>query len=170
MQAEPIKDGEEIEVHSKGQDWLSSWHPASLPPPEGRNHGAAGICVTEDGQVVLVTEDGMTWDIPAGRPEADETLRETLDREMLEEACGHVLDAKLLGYFRGLCIRGHEQGLILIRSFWLANIKLDAWDPQYEITARRLVAPAQVLDEISSSPWSPWRRIFARAFREAGLL
>jgi hypothetical protein len=172
MQLERVlEDGEEIEVHSKGQDWLSSWHPASMPPPDGRNHGAAGICVTADGLIVLVTEDGVAWDIPAGRPEGNETLRETLEREMLEETCGRVLDARLLGYFRGLCIRGHEHGLVLVRSFWRATIELDAWNPQYEITGRRLVTPAEALDEVSaSSPWSPWRRIFARAFHEAGLL
>jgi 8-oxo-dGTP pyrophosphatase MutT (NUDIX family) len=172
MQADSIlRDGEEIEVQSKGQDWLSSWHPAFLPPPQGRNHGAAGICITPDGLVVLVSEDGFAWDIPAGRPEPGETLRQTLDREMLEETCGRVQDASLLGYFRGLCIRGHEQGLILVRSFWRANIELDTWDPQHEIIQRRLVTPAEALDEVgSSSPWAPWRRVFARAFYEAGLL
>jgi ADP-ribose pyrophosphatase YjhB (NUDIX family) len=166
-----LRDGEEIEVNSKGQDWLSSWHPPSKPPPDGRNHGAAGICITHDGQVVLVTEDGVAWDIPGGRPEAGESLRQTLDREMLEETCGRVQDARLLGYFRGQCVRGHEQGLVLVRSFWLATIELDAWEPRYEIVQRRLVTPTVALDEVgSSSLWSPWRAIFARAFLEAGLL
>jgi 8-oxo-dGTP pyrophosphatase MutT (NUDIX family) len=121
-----------------------------------------------DGLVVLVTNDGVAWDIPAGRPEQGETLRQTLDREMLEETCGRVTDARLLGYSRGLCVRGHEQGLILVRSFWLATIELDPWEPRYEMTQRRLVTPADALGEVSPSP--AWRLVFARAFYEAGLL
>jgi hypothetical protein len=43
-------------LHSSGQDWLVSWHPAD-DPPRGRPHGAAGICVAGD-DLVLISHDG----------------------------------------------------------------------------------------------------------------
>ena len=80
-----IRDGEEIEIEAGGQRWINSWH-SSAAAPAGKPHGSAGICVTETGEVVLISADGETWDFPAGRPEGNETWEQTLRREMLEEA------------------------------------------------------------------------------------
>lgn len=49
----------------------------------------------------MVTSDGESWGLPGGRPEGDEDWRVTLDREVFEEACVRVEDAKLLGFSRG---------------------------------------------------------------------
>lgn len=102
------RDGEELAHHDNGQDWIVSWHPPPVPPA-GTPHGAAGICLTGDGEVVLIKFEGR-WEIPAGRPEGDETWEETLRREMMEEACVAVIEARLLGFSRGQCIRGDQEG------------------------------------------------------------
>ncbi len=68
-------------------------------------------------------------------------------REVKEEACAEVMDAKLLGFCRGECVRGHEKGLVLVRSFWLASVQLKKWEPEPETFARKLVRPDQVLSE-----------------------
>ena len=68
--------------------------------------------------------DGSSWDFPAGRPEGDEDWRATLDREVLEEACASVEEATLLGFSKGVCIRGPEEGLVLVRSLWCAVVSL----------------------------------------------
>ena len=120
----------------RGQDWTESWHPPELPAPDGRRHGSGGICFTPEGAIVLVTQDGASWEFPAGRPEGDEDWRETLDREMLEEACAVVEDATLLGYARGTCLAGFEAGLVLVRSLWVAEVTLQPWRPQHETTGR----------------------------------
>ena len=64
------RDGEEILVRANGQVWSQSWHPPPTPPA-GTPHGSLGICVTAEGDIVLVSEDGEHWDLPAGRPEGN---------------------------------------------------------------------------------------------------
>jgi ADP-ribose pyrophosphatase YjhB (NUDIX family) len=157
-------DGDEFPVRIDGQDWLLSWH---QPPvaPVGRPHGSAGICVTARGEIVLISADNIHWDLPAGRPEGDETWEQTLCREMREEACATVTAARLLGFSRGHCIAGLQTGLVLVRSFWVAQITLDPWDPQFEIAHRRVVAPADVLSYLPTV----YLPIFRRALAEAGL-
>ena len=96
----PIQDGEEVlmradELSSNHQDWLVSWHDATSPP-EGTPHGASGLCVTATGEIVITSADAVLWDLPGGRPEGEETWEQTLRREVLEEACATVKEARLL--------------------------------------------------------------------------
>lgn len=160
-------DGQEIAVHVGGQDLLVSWHPPATPP-DGTAHGAEGVCVTADGRIVLISPDGERWAFPAGRPEDDETWEETLRREMREEACAEVVRARLLGFSRGVCVAGPEQGLVLVRSIWRADVELGLWDPQFEIRHRRVVAEVDVARElaITTHPFAP---IVRRILHEAGL-
>ena len=143
------RDGEEIYWRdANGQDIVSSWHSPALFPPDGRRWGAADICFTRDGDVVLVRESG-SWVFPGGRPEEGEDWRATLDREVLEEACVSVDDATLLGFAKGECVRGEEEGLVLVRSLWRAEVSLNPWEPQHETTARMIVSPAEVWTYLS---------------------
>jgi ADP-ribose pyrophosphatase YjhB (NUDIX family) len=160
-------DGVAIPVRSGGQDWRVSWH-APPDPPDGTPHGAEGVCVTSDGDVVLITSDGTIWDLPAGRPEPDETWEQTLHREMDEEACATVLRARLLGFTRGQCINGRERGLVLVRSVWRAEVELAAWEARFEIVGRRVVPPDAVEQELSldSNPFAP---LIRRELQEAAV-
>ena len=142
-----------------------SWHPPP-DPPDGIPHGAEGVCVTPTGDVVLISSDGSAWDLPAGRPEAGETWEDTLRREMLEEACATVVAARLLGFNRGECVAGHEQGRVLVRSTWRADVSLGPWDPRFEIPYRRVVAPAEAWANLAGSPFEAFIR---RELLEAGL-
>jgi ADP-ribose pyrophosphatase YjhB (NUDIX family) len=131
-------DGQWLAIRSNDQDWAVSWHPPPTPP-DGIPHGAEGLCVTGDGKVVWISEDGERWSFPAGRPEGTESWEETLRREMLEEACATVVGARLLGFVRGECVEGRELGLILVRSMWRADVALGPWEPRFEIQHRRVV-------------------------------
>jgi len=137
--------------------WQLTWHAADAPP-NGLNAGSSAVSITTPTQTVLVSEDGQTWDVPGGCPEGDETLIETLRRELLEEACATLLDAQLLGYARGVCISGNEAGSILRRSFWLAHVQLNEWRPEFEIRHRREIALADLLREV--------RQDYAGLYRE----
>lgn len=136
-----------------------------LPPPSGKPHGSAGICFTNDGHVVLVRWDGISWEFPGGRPEGDEDWRATLDREVLEEACASVQEAALLGFSKGVCTRGPEEGLVLVRSLWRADVALHPWDPQHETTHRLVVPSDSVLERVVFG--HPFRPIYQRWFYEA---
>ena len=157
-----LRDGEEFEIASDGQRWAASWHPGPVPP-EGRRHGATGICLTEAGGIVVISEDGMTWNFPGGRPEGEETWEQTLGREILEEACAVIEDARLLGFSRSRCVEGREQGLVLVRSVWLAQVRLLEWKPQFEVPFRRVVPLVDAITEVSPTERAIWLRVFADA-------
>jgi len=160
-------DGEEFLARANGQIWSQSWH-SPPTPPAGTPHGSLGICVTAQGDVVLVSEDGERWDLPAGRPEGNETWEQTLRREMIEEACATVVHARLLGFARGECVEGPERGLVLVRSFWRADVELAPWKPDFEIAHRRLVTPAELVSLLlAGNPFAPTLR---RGLVEAGVL
>lgn len=158
-------DGVPIAVRSGGQQWLVSWHPPP-EPPDGTPHGAEGVCVTADGGIVIISPDGTTWDLPAGRPEPGENWEETLRREMDEEACATVVRAQLLGFTRGQCVTGPERGLVLVRSVWRADVELRPWEARFEIVDRRVVASASVEDALSLAS-QPFAAIIRRQLAEA---
>jgi ADP-ribose pyrophosphatase YjhB (NUDIX family) len=160
------RDREEFAVHSNGGDWLTAWHPEGEAPP-GTPHGANGLSVTADDRVVLISNDALRWGWPGGRPEGDESWEQTLRREILEEACCIVRDARLLGFCRSACLAGPERGLVLVRSIWRAEVDLMPWEPRFEIAHRRVVPASKLL----SSLWMEdgFEPIYYRALREAGL-
>ena len=66
-----------------------------------------------------------------------------------------VREAELLGFSRGECIRGHEKGLVLVRSIWLAKVELNEWVPEHETLERKLVQPERVLAELALDVFLP---------------
>ncbi|MHB8647748.1 MAG: NUDIX hydrolase [Thermomicrobiales bacterium] len=161
------RDGEEIAFRADDEDWIVSWH-SSLTPPDGTPHGAAGLCVTGDGEIVLISADGKHWDLPAGRPEGNETWEETLRREVREEACATVVQARLLGFSRGSCLAGPHVGRVIVRSLWRAEVELVPWEPLFEIAYRRVVPSAAVIDQLTIP--DSLARIVTRALLEAAFV
>ena len=159
-------DLEEVPVLANGGDWRMAWHPPGAAPP-GRAHGANAFCVTADGGVVLISTDRTRWGWPGGRPERGESWEDTLRREMLEEACAVVTGARLLGFVRGSCLTGPEQGLVLVRSIWRAEVRLLSWQPQHEIPFRRVVPAGELAGQLWMEDGT--EPIYSRAAREAAL-
>jgi ADP-ribose pyrophosphatase YjhB (NUDIX family) len=161
------RDSEEFAVRSNGGDWLIAWHPPT-EVPDGIAHGANAFCVTDDDRVVLISNDGERWGWPGGRPEGDESWEQTLRREVLEETCATVVGARLLGFCRAVRLTGPEQGLVLVRSVWLAEVELMPWEPRFEIAHRRVVPAAEFLAHL----WMEegFEPIYHRALVEAGIV
>jgi ADP-ribose pyrophosphatase YjhB (NUDIX family) len=140
-------NGSEVVATIGDQDWRVTWHPPPSPPP-GTPHGAEAICVAGD-RIVLVSRDGHQWGLPAGRPDEHEDWADTLRREVREEACAEVVGSRLLGFTRGACVRGPQEGLVLVRSHWRAKVRLLRWEPRFEMTHRRLVAAEEALRSLT---------------------
>ena len=68
-----------------------------------------------------------------------------MGREVMEEACAAVTEARLLGYNRFCCLKGNNAGLVHVRSYWKAEVELMAWKPEHEIEERKLVAAQNAL-------------------------
>ena len=90
----------------------------------------------------MVSEDGGCASPAAARSPAK--TGDTLDREVLEEACAIVEDAKLLGYTRAICTAGHEQGLAIVRAHWRDGLGSPR-RPRHEMVGRRLVTMDEAL-------------------------
>ncbi|CAN5898227.1 hypothetical protein BH11PSE1_BH11PSE1_09260 [soil metagenome] len=167
METPIARDGEAFAVRASGGGWRTAWSPPSQIP-EGTRHGSCGFCVTGDGEIVLISQDGVRWEWPGGRPEGDESWEATFRREMLEETCSVVGDASLLGFCRSECVEGPEAGFVLVRSVWRGEVEALPWAPQFEIAHRRLVAAETLLSVIHIDPG--WEPIYRRAIIEAGLV
>jgi ADP-ribose pyrophosphatase YjhB (NUDIX family) len=167
IQNRVARDGEEFAVRYNGGDWLTAWH-SRTSVPMGTPHGANAFCVTADDRVVLISNDGERWGWPGGRPESDESWEQTLRREILEETCAIVHDARLLGFCRCQCLSGLEEGRVLVRSVWRAEVELLLWEPRFEIAHRRVVPATDLLSHL----WMEegFEPIYRRALAEAGLM
>src|SRR5258708_29725875 len=137
------RDGDEFVVRSNGGDWLIAWHTPNAAPA-GTPHGANALCVTADDRVVLISNDGERWGWPGGRPEGDESWEQTLRREILEETCSTVNDARLLGFCRSVCLSGPEKDRVLVRSIWRAEVEVKPWEPRLAIAHPRGLPPDEV--------------------------
>jgi ADP-ribose pyrophosphatase YjhB (NUDIX family) len=159
-------DGRDLLVPGNGQEWHVGWYPPPEPPP-GTPHGATAVCRSGD-RVVLVSSDAQRWGLPGGRPERGERWADTLRREIAEEACAVVERAWLLGFTRGRCVRGPQEGLILVRSMWLAKVRLQRWAPRFEIGHRSLVPSGEALRLVTTAE-PGMAPIYRRMFVEAGI-
>src|SRR4030042_1552899 len=71
----------------EGQKISVTWRGPAFTPPRHLIRQASGICITDEGLIVLVTGDGESWGLPGGHPENGETIKEAFIREVREEAC-----------------------------------------------------------------------------------
>ena len=167
LQSRVARDGEDFPIRSNGGNWLIAWH-SPIAVPVGKVRGANAFCVTNDNGVVLISRDGERWGWPGGRPEGNESWEQTLRREILEETCSIVGDARLLGFCRGVCLTGPEEGLVLVRSIWRAEVELMSWEPRFEIAQRRVVPAAELMSHFSME--EGFEPIYHRALVEARLI
>jgi ADP-ribose pyrophosphatase YjhB (NUDIX family) len=142
-----VVNGPEFRASIGGQDWRIAWYPPP-DPPRGTPHGAEAVCFA-GGRIVLVSRDRRLCGLPAGRPDGDEDWADTLRREVREEACAEVTSATLLGFSRGVCVRGRQEGLVLVRSHWRAEVRVQRWQPRFEMTHRRLVPADQAVRSLT---------------------
>jgi 8-oxo-dGTP pyrophosphatase MutT (NUDIX family) len=131
------RDGVEMPALLNGEDWRVAWYPPPDPPP-GRPHGIAAVCLA-GAEVILISRDGIDWDLPGGRPKRGEKAVDTLRREVREETCATVTKSRLLGFTTGTCLSGPQRGTTLVRSLWRAEVDVGEWRPEFEIAHRRIV-------------------------------
>ena len=129
------------------------WVPAGVEPPVPASRAQA-VCLTAPDRAVMVgIGPELTWGLPGGGLEGDESVLEGLAREMREEACAELLEATLLGHQVGVEVRADGVGPLWAQAKHLATVRLDPFEPQHEITHRREVPLDEVVAELRD--WAP---------------
>jgi ADP-ribose pyrophosphatase YjhB (NUDIX family) len=145
--------GEIIEEHTlEGREITVTWRDSAFTPPRYLIRQASGICITDEGLIVLVTGDGESWGLPGGHPENDETIKDAFIREVHEEACAIVTHLIYLGSSE-VKDPGNPEGFTINYQarFW-ARVRLDEFTPVYETTGRKLVTPDNMIPTLN---WYP---------------
>ena len=62
-----------------------------------QKHSQVSAYIFDDKNRLLIVKNENTWTIPGGHPKKDETYLQTLQREVMEEACITIKDVKYLG-------------------------------------------------------------------------
>lgn len=126
------------------------WFDPPFVPPDDDVDQAYGLCITNDGEIVLVHDGSYGWNLPGGGVEPGEHPHDALVREVMEEACAEVVASIYIGCQR---VTHHGEGRAVHRSwhdrttYWQvrhwARVELLPWDPRHEIVERQLVEPAR---------------------------
>ena len=153
---------ERVAIHS-GRPVVVTLMASGWEPPKELTTQALGLCFTNGGDLVLVELNGGFWTLPGGTVEPGEELEATLAREVWEEACARVTEARYLAS-QHVSDPENPDGLTsYYQSRWWARVELEAWDPCYETTARRLVGSEGLCREISWEETSVLERLLALA-------
>ncbi len=105
----------------------------------GLTLGVRGMAIDADGRIFLVKHSYIPgWHLPGGGVEARESMREALDRELMEEGNIEILQApRLFAIYHNRTISGRDHvALFVINSFTQAT----APQPNAEIIAHGFFA------------------------------
>lgn len=94
----------------------------------------SGYIFNEKNQLLIV-KNGSTWTIPGGHPEINETKVETLNREIMEEACITLKDINYLG-----AVEVIENNEVYYQLRYIAKVdKILPFNQEFEISERLFV-------------------------------
>ena len=102
--------------------------PLLFPPPTRTTVGASGLVLRHD-RLLMVRQKratGVRWEVPGGGQDADESLEETVVREIAEETAIEVLAAGMVCTYASFRI---HRGTAVIGAFYLAVTADDDAEP-----------------------------------------
>ena len=148
-----------------GRTTTVTWLTPPFRPSRRLTTQALGLCFTPDGQIVLVTSDGMNWTLPGGALAPGETLEAALLRTLGEEACARVVASEYLGCQRVEDPQRKDGPALYYQARFWARVELDPYESPDETGARRLVSPDDFLDALAWGDTAVARILLAEGLR-----
>ncbi len=136
-----LRDQTEFE----GRRFEVTWECGKNLPPRAQTTQVSAVCFTPDDQIVMISSDGKTWNIPGGHPENDESLDDALKREILEESCCEVIKHSLMGWQH---VRDLQDDSVHYQMRYSCRVRVQPFTQKYEIAHRKLVSPNQFLQTL----------------------
>ncbi|MGH7747757.1 MAG: NUDIX hydrolase [Candidatus Dormibacteria bacterium] len=134
-------------------------------PPRPSLTQCYGFCFTPERRVLLVSPGDRRWTLPGGTIEPGEDPYATLVREVAEEACARVLEARYLACQHVLDPEAPDGRTSHYQARWWARVELDEWDPHFEIEERCAVPVDEVLATLSWAETAIAGRLLEMALR-----
>ncbi len=137
-----------------GRETVSRWRAAPFALPGDAALEVGAFCFNEDDQLIIVSQDGAAWALPAGAGAGDESPDEALTRVVAETAAAVVERSVFLGAEE---IETAGRPLRFVRRFW-ARVTERAAAP----AAREALDPEAALMRIKpGAPLCDWAGLHA---------
>ena len=134
------------EVNSfAGAQYKAIWLPAPFYPEENIAQVSA-LCINEAQEYLLVSHDGVFWQIAGGHPESNETPMNALAREIKEETCCDLMEATYLGSRKVINLENNE---IHYQLRYFARVQTNPFHPNDEMRYLKSVKADAFLTELS---------------------
>jgi inorganic pyrophosphatase len=128
-----------------GKRFEATWQSEGELPPRNQVTQASAVCFTSDDQIVMISGDGIAWNIPGGHPEEGESPDDALSREVWEEACCEIIEHALLGYQH---VRDLTDDSVHFQLRYFCRVDVEPFDPKHEITHRKIISPGDFLQTL----------------------
>lgn len=157
-----------------GRDIKLEWNDSETFPEGVQVSQVTGYCVNEDGHLLLV-KNKHGWGFPGGHPEREETVQETLHRELKEEANAEIEPLALIGYMEVDDPQNEDaEGKHYLQLRYLAKVtSLADWSGEFETDDRMFSPLADIPKHISwatSPTGSAQMDTLARHLNEMGFI
>ncbi len=145
------------------QEYISYWIETEDYKKFDNIRQVSAICINDLGEILLIKNPKKnTWSLPGGTPEGDETVEETLIREVDEEASCDIEIISLLGVIEVNFPNNpnKNEGEIFHQLRFLAkikNIKKQTIDPDKGIILDRIFVKPEIFLK-----FIPWTKIIGK--------
>lgn len=127
-------------------DAIQTWHISNELPKEKELISQSSAYCFLDGKFAIIKNKDGYWAIPGGHLEKGEHPKDTVIREVLEEACIVIKNPILLGYQE--IVKADKSKIYQLR--WFANVeKVLDFTPEFESEEMKFVSTDEVGQYIS---------------------